>query len=67
MNELSSYLKTEEEKRQHFYETITEQEKAEFINGEVVPHSPVIRKHNQITGRLYTLLNLSFPLKSMVL
>jgi Uma2 family endonuclease len=57
MNELSSYIKTEEEKRRRFYETISEQEKAEFINGEVVYHSPVIRKHNQTTGKLYTLLH----------
>lgn len=57
MNELSSYIKTEEEKRERFYATVTEQEKAEFINGEVVSHSPVIRKHNQITGRLYKLLS----------
>src|SRR4051812_41545071 len=57
MNELSSYLKTEEEKRQHFYESITEQEKAEFINGEIVLHSPVIRKHNQVGMKLLTLLN----------
>ena len=57
MNELSSYIKREEEKRRRFYETISEQEKAEFINGEVVYHSPVIRKQNQTTGRLYTLLH----------
>lgn len=56
MNELSSYIRTEEEKRQRFYATVTEQEKAEFINGEVVCHSPVIRKHNQTTGNLYSLL-----------
>ena len=56
MNELSSYIKTEEEKREHFYATVTEQEKAEFINGEVVYHSPVIRKHNYVTGNLFTLL-----------
>ena len=51
MNELSSYIKTEEEKRQHFYATMTEQEKVEFINGEVVYQSPVVRKYNRI-GRL---------------
>jgi len=57
MNELSSYIKTEEEKRQNFYATITEQEKAEFINGEVVFHSPVIRKHNQIGMKLLKVLD----------
>jgi Uma2 family endonuclease len=57
MNELSSYIRTEEEKRRHFYATVTEQEKAEFINGQIVYHSPVIRKHNQVTGKLYKLLD----------
>lgn len=64
LNELSSFVRTEEERRQQFYSDITEQEKAEFINGEVVCHSPVIRKHNQVTGNLYTLLK--FFVKSSI-
>jgi Uma2 family endonuclease len=57
MNELSSYLKMEEEKRQLFYTTVTEQQKAEFINGEIVLPSPVIRKHNQVGMKLLKLLD----------
>ena len=63
MNELSLYIKTEEEKREHFYANMTEQEKVEFINGEIVCHSPVIRKHNQVTGKLYKLLDTFVSLK----
>jgi Uma2 family endonuclease len=65
LNELSSYIRNEEEKREGFYATITEQEKAEFINGEVIFHSPVIRKHNQITGKLFTLLNVFVSAKDL--
>ncbi len=65
MDDLSTYLKTEEERRKDFYGTITEQEKAEFINGEVVYHSPVIRKHNQVTGNLYAILKVFVATKEL--
>ncbi len=57
VNELSSYLKTEEERREIFYKEVTEQQKAEFINGEIIFHSPVVRKHNQVGLRLIKLLD----------
>ena len=65
INELSSFIKTEEEKRKHFYATMTEQEKVEFINGEIVCQSPVIRKHNQVNGNLYSLLKAFVFVKQM--
>ncbi|GAB4422196.1 MAG: hypothetical protein OHK0039_38080 [Bacteroidia bacterium] len=34
-------LEAERQRREQFYNDITEYEKAEFINGEVVIHSPV--------------------------
>ena len=46
-----------EKKRLDFYQTITEEEKAEFINGEIVIHSPVRSKHNNAGLLLVGLLN----------
>lgn len=43
--------------RQHFYETVREDEKAEFINGEIIVHSPVKKRHNTMSGWLYQLIN----------
>ena len=54
---LEKRLQEEQEKRKEFYEFVTEDMKAEFINGETVVHSPVKRMHGQATGRLYTALN----------
>ena len=57
LSEIASYVKSEEEKRRHFYASITEQEKVEFINGEVITQSPVIRKHNVVGKLLLKLLD----------
>ena len=53
---LDSALKAEKKKRLHFYEIVDENQKMEFINGEIVFHSPVKKKHNAATGSIYTLL-----------
>ncbi len=45
----------EQQKREQFYEDITEQQKAEFINGETIVHSPVKIEHN-IVGKFLLLL-----------
>ncbi|MEZ4771756.1 MAG: Uma2 family endonuclease [Bacteroidia bacterium] len=50
-------LETERQRRKHFYNEITEYEKAEFINGEVVIHSPVKKGHNDVTIKLTKLLD----------
>lgn len=55
-------LAEERKHRERFYNDITEQEKAEFINGEIVIHSPVRKAHNDITSFLLQLLN-PFALK----
>lgn len=55
--QLNQQLQQEQEKRKAFYETMTEQEKVEFINGEVIVHSPVQKFHNEISGNLYTIIN----------
>jgi len=50
-------LKNEQQRRLEFYDRITEDDKAEFVNGEIVFHSPVVKIHNVATGYLYKLLN----------
>jgi len=45
VNELQQYLLLEEAKRNTFYENLRDDEKAEFINGEVIYHSPA--KHEK--------------------
>jgi Uma2 family endonuclease len=52
IDKFQDYLKSETQKRQGFYELVHENIKAEFINGEVVLHSPVVRKHWLINSRV---------------
>ena len=40
INELQQYFLQEEVKRNAFYENVRDDEKAEFVNGEVIYHSP---------------------------
>ncbi len=56
VNELQEKLKEESKLRKEFYNTITEEDKAEFINGEVVMHSPVRRQHGIAMTYLLTLI-----------
>ncbi len=49
--QIQSALSEEQEKRERFYEEITEDQKAEFINGEIIVHSPVRIEHT-IVGKL---------------
>lgn len=55
---VQAMLDEEKRKRQEFYDWLTDDVKAEFINGEVILHSPVKRRHLRVSGRLYTLLRL---------
>lgn len=56
--QLSEQLAAEHERRNQFYNDISEYEKAEFINGEVIIHSPVRKEHNDVTGALFSLIKL---------
>ena len=47
----------EQKRRREFWDWVTEDHKAEFINGEVVLHSPVKRRHWRVSSLLATLLN----------
>jgi Uma2 family endonuclease len=57
VEELTFFLQSEEERRIGFYKTVTEQQKAEFINGEIRVQSPVVMKHNLVVSRLSRLLS----------
>lgn len=56
VRKVKSALETEKKKRRHFYEIVEENKKMEFINGEIVFHSPVKLEHNSATGSIYNLL-----------
>ncbi len=49
-------LDEEKLKREHFYADIDDDIKAEFINGEIIIHSPVKIEHTDAVGNIYTLL-----------
>ncbi|MEZ0540743.1 Uma2 family endonuclease [Fibrella arboris] len=51
-------LNNEKEKRRAFYEWMDEGMKAEFINGEIVVHSPALDRHTEAVMNLGFLLNL---------
>ncbi|MEZ4869701.1 MAG: Uma2 family endonuclease [Caldilineaceae bacterium] len=55
--QLEKVLADEATQRQAFYNQITEGDKAEYINGEVIFHSPVKLRHNTASGHLYRLLS----------
>lgn len=63
LEEAQAKLEKEKELRQHFYAIIDEDTKAEFINGQIVYHSPVRKEHNDTAKNLFTLLN-SFVMKN---
>ncbi|MCX7854242.1 MAG: hypothetical protein N2383_15850, partial [Caldilineales bacterium] len=43
---LQAILAEEAERRRAFYEQVGEGDKAEFINGQIIYHSPVRLRHN---------------------
>ncbi len=49
-------LEAERRLRRQFYETVREDQKAEFINGEIIVHSPVKKRHDTVSGNLFILL-----------
>lgn len=56
VEELNRYLQEEEVKRNAFYKNIRDDEKAEFINGQVVMSSPAKNKHLLVVGNLSYIL-----------
>ena len=57
LRELNSLWEKEQADRRAFYEQISENDKAEFINGQPIFHSPVMRKHSSALDFLQTLLS----------
>jgi len=55
--QIQSVLDGEQAARRRFYETMSEGDKAEFINGEPVYHSPVRLDHNRVGQLLLMLLS----------
>lgn len=57
VDKVKSRLADEQKRRRRFYEIVEENKKMEFINGEIVFHSPVKLQHNSATKLLCGLLN----------
>ncbi len=55
--QIQEQLEKERKKREEFLSNIDEDSSAEFINGEIVYHSPVSWRHSQASGLLYRLLS----------
>ncbi len=56
INRVQAILNDEKKRRQEFYDWLQDDVKAEFINGEIVMHSPVKRRHLRASKRLFRLL-----------
>ncbi len=57
VRKVNAALEAENKKRRHFYEIIEENKKMEFINGEIIFHSPVKLQYNRSTTLLAKLLD----------
>lgn len=57
VDELQQLLREEAERRERFYAELRDDQKAEFINGEVIVHSPAKVKHLQATKRLVNIVS----------
>ena len=55
-SKLTNYIKEEQQKRKDFYRFVTEDLKAEFINGEVVIHSSATVSHESVSFNLASLM-----------
>jgi len=56
VDKVQSRLQDEQIRRLHFYKIVEENKKMEFINGEIIFHSPVKLQHNDTTVLLGMLL-----------
>ena len=56
IDELESYWLEEQNRRLDFYNWVDPSMKAEFIDGEIIVHSPMIKIHNDITKNLLIIL-----------
>lgn len=56
VNELQAVIEAERERREQSYEDLSPEDKWEFINGEVIIHSPSTAKHTLVRARISRLL-----------
>ena len=54
---LQKKIEEEQELRKQFYDSMTPSQKVEFIDGEVVLHSPARKEHLDATGLLFRLIS----------
>ena len=62
---LNAALNEEKRRRQEFYDWVTEEVKAEFINGEIIIHSPVKKRHWNVSDLLSRLLSYYASMKKI--
>lgn len=65
VDQLQARLAEECRRRGRFYAEITEDVKAEFINGEVIMHSPARDRHSEVRHHLHTLIELHVRLHKL--
>ncbi len=58
VQQVQEKLNDEQRRRQEFYEIIDEDTKAEFVNGEIMYHSPVVKEHNDASKQILKLLDI---------
>lgn len=56
LEELNAFYAEEQKKRQKFYNDLKDEGKKEFIEGEVVMHSPARHQHIEASGLLFQIL-----------
>lgn len=65
IDELQARMAEERAQREKFYDEITEDQKAEFINGEIIVHSPNKVKHLEAKDNLRTLVHTYVRVRSL--
>lgn len=65
LERIQNALNDEHRRRLEFYEWVTEDMKAEFINGEIIIQSPVKRRHWKVSGLLSRLLSVFATVKNL--
>lgn len=65
LDALYAAMQSEKKRRHDFREWITPAIKAEFINGEVILHSPVKKRHFSVTDLLSSLLSFYVRVKKL--
>lgn len=58
LEQAHTLLRNEQSKREQFYNEITDDIKAEFINGEIIVHSPVKSSHAQASENLFRIISI---------